>query len=69
VAIWLSGDSVGRINDIALRRARLVLKMGDRSRLYEAYRHITSYVNSASYPPRDGKQVLANRPWPEPLYY
>jgi len=30
VAVWLSGNIVGRINEVTLRRA----EMGDRSRVY-----------------------------------
>jgi len=53
---WRSGNVVGRINEVALRRARLVLGwvtiFGGQttSVFYQA-----TQANSASYPQRDGK--------------
>jgi len=34
VAVWLSGNIVEQINGVALRRAGLVLRWGDRSRVH-----------------------------------
>jgi len=56
VAVWRSGNVVGRINEVALRRARLVLRLvivfgGQTTSVF----HQATQANSASYPQRDGK--------------
>jgi len=56
VAVWCSGNVVGRINEVTLRRARLVLGwvtiFGGQTTLVF---HQATQANSASYPRRDGK--------------
>jgi len=56
VAAWRSGNVVGRINEVALRRARLVLGWvnvfgGQTISVF----HQATQANSASYPQWDGK--------------
>jgi len=56
VAAWRSGNIVGRINEVTLRRARLVLGWvtvfgGQTTSVF----HQATQANSASYPQRDGK--------------
>ena len=56
VAAWRSGNVVGRINEVALRRARLVLGWvtvfgGQTTSVF----HQATLANSASYPQRDRK--------------
>jgi len=60
VAAWRSGNVVGRINEVTLRRARLVLGWvtafgGQTTSVF----HQTTQANSASYTQRDGKWVPA----------
>jgi len=64
VAAWRSGNVVGRINEVALRRARLVLGWvtvfsGQTTSVF----HQATQANSASYPQRDGKWVPAKVQW------
>ena len=56
MAAWRSGNVVGRINEVALRRARLVLGWvtvfgGQTTSVF----HQATQANSASYPQRDEK--------------
>jgi len=56
VAAWRSGNVVGRINEVTLRRARLVMGWltvfgGQTTSVF----HQATQANSASYPQRDGK--------------
>ena len=56
VAAWRSSNTVGRINEVTLRRARLVLGWvtvfgGQTSSVF----HQANQANLASYPQRDGK--------------
>jgi len=56
VAAWRSGNVVGRINEVTLRRARLVLGWmtvfgGQTTSIF----HQATQANSASYPQQDGK--------------
>ena len=59
VAVWRSGNVIGRINKVTLRQARLVLGwvtvFGRQTTLLF---HQATQANSASYPQRDGKWVL-----------
>jgi len=64
VAAWRNGNVVGRINEVTLRRARLVLGRvtvfgGQTTSLF----HQATQANSASYPQRDGKWVPATVRW------
>jgi len=54
--LWRSGNVVGRINEVTLRRARLVLGWvtvfgGQTTSVFRQ----STRANSASYPQRDGK--------------
>jgi len=60
VAAWRSGNVIGRIDEVTLRRARLVLGWvtvfgGQTTSVF----HQATQANSASYPQRDGKSVPA----------
>jgi len=64
VAAWRSGNIVGRINEVTLRRVQLVLGWviffgGQTTPVF----HQTTRANSASYPQRDGKSVLPRVWW------
>jgi len=64
VAAWRNGNVVGRINEVALRRARLVLRWmtvfgGQTTSVFQQ----ATQANSASYPQRDGKWVPAKVRW------
>jgi len=64
MAAWRSGYVVGRINEVALRWARLVLEWvtvfgGQTTSVF----HQAIQANSASYPQRDGKWVPAKVRW------
>jgi len=64
VAAWHSGNIVGRINEVTLRRARLVLGWvtifgGQTTSVF----HQATQANSASYHQRDGKWVPAKVQW------
>jgi len=59
VAAWRSGNVVGRINEVTLRRARLVLEWvtafgGQTTSVF----HQVTQVSSASYPQREGYRIL-----------
>jgi len=56
MAMWRSRDIVGRINEVTLRRARLVLGLVTvfGGQTTSVFRQATQ-ANSASYPQRDGK--------------
>jgi len=56
VAAWRSGNVVGRINEVTLRRAQLVLGWvtifgGQTTTVF----HQATQANSASYPQQNGK--------------
>jgi len=56
VVAWRSGNIVGRINEVTLRRARLVLGWvttfdGQTTSVF----HQATQANAASYPQQDGK--------------
>jgi len=64
VAAWRSGNIVGRINEVTLRRARLVLGWvtvlgGQTTSVF----HQATQANSASHPQREGKWVPAKVRW------
>jgi len=64
VAAWLTGSAMVSINEITLRRARLVL---GRVTVCGRVNHLrlwpATQANSAFYPKRDGKWVLAKGRW------
>jgi len=61
---WRSGNIVRRINEVALRRARLVLGwVTVFGRQTTSVFHQATQANSASYPQRDGKWVPAKVRW------
>ena len=64
VAVWRSGNGVGRINKVTLRRARLVLGWVTISggQTTSVCNH-PPIANSTSYPQRDGKWVPAKVRW------
>ena len=59
---WRSGNALCRINEVAVRRARLVLGWVT---VYGQVNHLgmkpASYVDSAFYPPWDGKMSISFR--------
>jgi len=58
VAAWCSSNVVGRINEVTLRRARLVLGwVTVFGRQTTSVFHQATQANSASYPQWDGKSV------------
>jgi len=60
VSAWRSGNVVRRINEVTLRRARLVLGwVTVFGRQTTSLFHQVTQANSASYPQRDGKRVPA----------
>jgi len=64
VVAWRSGNIVGRINEVTLRRARLVLGWvttfdGQTTSVF----HQATQANAASYPQQDGKWVPAKVQW------
>jgi len=64
VAAWRRGNIVGRINEVTLRRARLVLEWltvfgGQTTSVF----HLATQADSASYPQRNGKWVQAKVRW------
>jgi len=64
VAAWRSGNIVGRINEVTVRRARLVLGWvivfgGQTTSVF----HQANQANSAFYPQRDRKWVPAKVQW------
>jgi len=64
VAAWRSGNIVGRINEVTLRRAPLVLEwVTFFGRQTTSVFYQVTHANSASYPQRDGKWVPAKVRW------
>jgi len=64
MAAWRSGNVVGRIDEVTLRRARLVLGWvtvfsGQTTSVF----HQATQTNSASYPQRNEKWVPAKVRW------
>jgi len=65
VAVWLSGNIVGRINEVTLRRAGLVLKWVTVSGYTDLVFNQATHANSAFHPSGVGKSNTGLLVWGE----